>query len=791
VERLREGRVFELTVHGKTFSIEVGRYAQQANGSVLVRFGDTVVLSTATASREPKDVDFFPLTVNYEERFYAVGKIPGGFFKREGKPSEHAVLTSRLIDRPLRPLFPKGFRNEVQVISLVMSVDQDYSSEIAALNGSSLALMISDIPFEGPVGGVLVGRVNGKFVINPSVAEQEASDLHLVVAGTKDAVNMVEAGAKFISEDDLVEAIAFAHEAIREICLFQEEVAREVGKPKMDVPLFVVDPDVEAAAREVAEARFREAAFHPDKKTRERQMEAAKEEALALLKERFPEEEKEPMLRQALDDLLKEVVRKMILYEGVRPDGRGFREIRPLTIDVGILPRAHGSGLFVRGQTQVISACTLGVPSEVQILDDLGLEEEKRFMHHYNFPPFSTGEVRPIRSPGRREIGHGALVERALEPVIPPEEEFPYTIRVVSDVLESNGSTSQASVCASSLALMDAGVPIRTPVAGIAMGLVSDGERYAILTDIQGVEDALGDMDFKVAGTREGVTALQMDIKVKGITTEILREALAQAREARLAILDAMAQVLPAPRPTLSPYAPKIATMRIDPDKIREVIGPGGRTINRIIAETGCTIDIEQDGTIFIAHTDLAQVERARSVIAELTRDVHVGEIYTGKVTRLERFGAFVEILPGKEGLVHVSELAPTRVGRVEDVVKIGDEIVVKVIEIDPYGRINLSRRAALQELREAAETRERRSVAVHLPEAERPGRREEEGQERRESGKRGLPPGASAPTGGGPGRRGTPARGRGAGISPKSPLGIDLATFKRSRPSGKSPSGP
>jgi len=768
--------VFELTVHGKTFSFEVGRYAQQANGSVLVRFGDTVVLSTATASREPKNVDFFPLTVNYEERYYAVGKIPGGFFKREGKPSEHAVLTSRLIDRPLRPLFPKGFRNEVQVISLVMSVDQDYSSEIAALNGSSFALMISDIPFDGPVGGVLVGRVNGKLVVNPSVAEQEKSDLHLVVAGTKDAVNMVEAGANFIPEDDLVEAIAFAHEAIREICLFQEEVAREVGKPKMNVPLFVVDSEVETAAREVAEARFREAAFHPEKKAREHQMETAKGEAFALLKERFPEEDKEPMLRQALDELLKVVVRKMILYEGIRPDGRGFREIRPLTIDAGILPRTHGSGLFVRGQTQVVSVCTLGVPSEVQILDDLGLEEEKRFLHHYNFPPYSTGEVRPIRSPGRREIGHGALVERALEPVIPSEEEFPYTIRVVSDVLESNGSTSQASVCASTLALMDAGVPIRTPVAGIAMGLISDGERYTVLTDIQGVEDALGDMDFKVAGTRDGVTALQMDIKVKGITTAILREALAQAREARLAILDAMKQVLSAPRTVLSPYAPKIVKMRIDPDKIREVIGPGGRTINRIIADTGCTIDIEQDGSIFISHTDFEQVERARAVISELTRDIRVGEVYTGKVTRLERFGAFVEVLPGKEGLVHVSELAPSRVGRVEDVVKVGDEIVIKVVEIDPYGRVNLSRRAALQELGEAAEARERRSVSGQLFEA---------------APQKSFSPGESPSMGGNTGRRGTPQRARGTGAPSNSPLGRDLATFKRSRPDGKSPSGP
>ncbi|QZA33713.1 polyribonucleotide nucleotidyltransferase [Hydrogenibacillus sp. N12] len=696
--------VYEVDIAGKKMSFDIGTYAKQASGAVFVRFGDTAVLCTATVSKEPKDVDFFPLTVNYEERLYAVGKIPGGFIKREGRPSDKAILTSRLIDRPIRPLFPDGFRHEVQVVDLVLSVDQNFSPEIAAMNGTSLALMISEIPFQGPIGAVIVGRVDGRFVINPSVEEQEKSDLHLVVAGTKDAITMVEAGARFVKEEEIVEAIAFAHRYIRELCLFQERVAAEVAKPKLTVEAKALDPTLVDDVRNIARERLLEAIRTPDKSGREAAIEAVFQDVLAFYDELWAEEvpdaaERELRLkdvRAALETTLKEEVRRMIVHDGVRPDGRGLDEIRPITTAVGVLARTHGSAVFTRGQTQVLSVCTLGPLSDAQILDDLGLEDEKRFMHHYNFPPFSTGEARPLRAPSRREIGHGALGERALEPVIPSEKEFPYTIRLTSEVLESNGSTSQASICASSMALMDAGVPIKAPVAGIAMGLIMEGDRYAVLTDIQGMEDHLGDMDFKVAGTADGVTALQMDIKIAGITVDIMREALLQARRARLFILEKMREAIAEPRPTLSPYAPKILTMKIDPEKIREVIGPGGRVINRIIEETGTEIDIEQDGTIYIASPDPEKNARAKELIENIVREVVVGETYLGTVKRIEKFGAFVEVLPGKEGLVHISQLAPTRVNRVEDVVKVGDTILVKVIEIDEYGRVNLSRKAVI-----------------------------------------------------------------------------------------------
>ncbi|MDN4594448.1 polyribonucleotide nucleotidyltransferase [Polycladomyces subterraneus] len=687
---------FETELAGRRLVLEFGNYANQANGSVLVRYGDTVVLATAVASKEPRDTDFFPLTVNYEERLYAVGKIPGGFIKREGRPSEKAVLASRLIDRPIRPLFPDGFRNEVQVVCLVLSVDQDCSSEIAAMIGASAALSVSDIPFAGPIAGVIVGRVDGKLVINPTVKQMESSDMHLVVAGTKDAINMVEAGSNEVPEEDILEAILYGHETVRRLVEFQEEIVRAIGKEKMEPELYDVPEELERHVREMATDRLIQAAQIVEKQERQNAIDSINQEVLEALAEEYPEQEAD--ILNVLHDILKEEVRRMILEEGKRPDGRTAEEIRPLSSEVHILPRTHGSGLFRRGQTQVLSVCTLGALGDVQILDGLDLEESKRFMHHYNFPPFSVGEARPIRAPGRREIGHGALGERALEPVIPSEDEFPYTIRLVSEVLESNGSTSQASICASTLALMDAGVPIKAPVAGIAMGLVKEGDRVAVLTDIQGMEDHLGDMDFKVAGTRKGVTALQMDIKIEGIDRDILKAALEQARNARMKILDNMAQAIAEPRRELSPYAPKILTMRIHPDKIRDVIGPSGRVINRIIDETGVKIDIEQDGRIYIASTDPKQNEAAKKIIEDLVREVEVGETYLGTVKRVEKYGAFVEVLPGKEGLVHISQLAENRVAKVSDVVKVGDTILVKVTEIDDQGRINLSRKAVLKE---------------------------------------------------------------------------------------------
>jgi polyribonucleotide nucleotidyltransferase len=689
---------------GRKLTVEIGQLAKQANGAVMVRYGDTAVLSTATASKEPKNLDFFPLTCNYEERLYAVGKIPGGFIKREGRPSEKAILASRLIDRPIRPLFAEGFRNDVQVISIVMSVDQDCSSEMAAMFGSSLALCTSDIPFEGPIAGVIVGRVGGEFVINPTVEQAEMSDIHLTVAGTKDAINMVEAGADEVSEEVMLEAIMFGHEEIKRLIEFQEKIMAEAGKEKREVILYEIDKDLEAEVREMCEADMVTAIQVQEKHAREDAIKEVKNRVLAKFEENEATDDDMKQVKQILDKIVKGEVRRLITVEKVRPDGRKIDEIRPLSSQIGILPRTHGSGLFTRGQTQALSICTLGAMGDVQILDGLGIEEEKRFMHHYNFPQFSVGETGPIRGPGRREIGHGALGERALEPIVPSEKDFPYTIRLVSEVLESNGSTSQASICASTLAMMDAGVPIKAPVAGIAMGLVKSGEHYTVLSDIQGMEDHLGDMDFKVAGTAKGVTALQMDIKIKGLSREILEEALQQAKKGRMHILDSMLATISEPRSELSKFAPKILTMKINPDKIRDVIGPSGKQINKIIEETGVKIDIEQDGTVFIASTDQAMNQKAKKIIEDIVREVEVGQMYLGKVKRIEKFGAFVEIFAGKDGLVHISELAEERVGKVEDVIAIGDEILVKVTEIDKQGRVNLSRKAILKEQREKAE---------------------------------------------------------------------------------------
>ncbi|AND39439.1 MULTISPECIES: polyribonucleotide nucleotidyltransferase [Cytobacillus] len=700
----QDKHVYSLEWAGRKLTVEIGQLAKQANGAVLVRYGDTVVLSTATASKEPKNLDFFPLTVNYEERLYAVGKIPGGFIKREGRPSEKAILASRLIDRPIRPLFADGFRNDVQVVSMVMSVDQNCSSEMAAMFGSSLALSVSDIPFGGPIAGVSVGRIDGEFIINPSVDQAEKSDISLVVAGTKDAINMVEAGADEVPEETMLEAIMFGHEEIKRLIAFQEEIASEIGKEKMEIVLYQVDQDLEAEVRGICEKDMIQAIQVQEKHAREAAIKAVKEQITAKYEGEEADDDKLKQIRQILDKIVKAEVRRLITEDKVRPDGRGLDVIRPLSSEVGLLPRTHGSGLFTRGQTQALSICTLGALGDVQILDGLGIEEEKRFMHHYNFPNFSVGETGPIRGPGRREIGHGALGERALEPIIPSEKDFPYTIRLVSEVLESNGSTSQASICASTLAMMDAGVPIKAPVAGIAMGLIKSGEHYSILTDIQGMEDHLGDMDFKVAGTSKGVTALQMDIKIEGLSREILEEALQQAKKGRMQILDSMLSTIGQPRKELSEYAPKILMMSINPDKIRDVIGPSGKQINKIIEETGVKIDIEQDGTVFISSVDEEMNQKAKKIIEDIVREVEVGQMYLGKVKRIEKFGAFVEIFSGKDGLVHISELAEERVGKVEDVVSIGDELLVKVTEIDKQGRVNLSRKAVLREQREQKE---------------------------------------------------------------------------------------
>jgi polyribonucleotide nucleotidyltransferase len=690
---------WEMTLAGRPLVIETGKMAKQANASVLVRYGDTVVLVTAVMAQKPREgIDFFPLLVDYEERLYAVGKIPGGFIKREGRPAESAVLAARMIDRPLRPLFPEGFRNDVQVTTTVLSVEPDNEPSLVGMIGASAALHISEIPFAGPIGGVKVGRIDGQFIINPTVAQMEKSDLHLVVAGTKDAIMMVEAGAKEISEDDALEAILYGHSAIQEIVGFIEKIASEVGKPKITPVLDEPEPEIDRMVREYATSKMASAIKTADKLEREALIEQVKEETKVHLAEVLGESFQTELsdINEVLENIVKEEVRRMIAVDKIRPDGRGLSEIRPITCEVGILPRTHGSGLFTRGQTQVLTVCTLGRVSEEQILDGLGDDQSKRYIHHYNFPGFSVGEVRPVRSPGRREIGHGALAERALVPVIPSEEDFPYTIRLVSEVIESNGSSSQASVCGSTLSLMDAGVPIKKPVAGVAMGLLKDGDVFAILTDIQGLEDHFGDMDFKVAGTKDGITAIQMDIKVKGIDRAILKQALAQAKEGRLFILGKMLDVIAEPRKELSPFAPRIIRFSIDPDRIRDVIGPGGKIIRKIVEDTGAEIDIEDDGRVFIAAVDARAGEKAQQIIKSLTSDVEIGATYMGKVTKLMNFGAFVEVLPGKEGLVHISQLAKERVAKVEDVVNVGDEIMVKVVEIDKQGRINLSRKALL-----------------------------------------------------------------------------------------------
>ncbi|TFE02805.1 polyribonucleotide nucleotidyltransferase [Jeotgalibacillus salarius] len=697
-------QVFTTNWAGRELTVEVGQLAKQASGAALIRYGDTVVLSTATGSKEPKPLDFFPLTVNYEERMYSVGKIPGGFIKREGRPSERAVLTSRLIDRPIRPLFPDGFRNDVQIMSMVMSVDQDCSSEMAAMFGSSLSLSVSDIPFGGPIAGVMVGMINNEFIINPTIDQQNQSEMELIVAGTKDAINMVEAGANEITEEKMLEAIMFGHEEIKKLIAFQEEIVAACGKEKREIVLAELNEDVASRIKEMAGEKLVSAVQTHEKHAREEAISAVKKEVLAV----FEEEEAEDAIlkdaKKALDQMVKAEVRRQITQDKVRPDGRKPDEIRPLSSEVGTLPRTHGSGLFTRGQTQALSIATLGPLGDVQIIDGLGLEESKRFMHHYNFPLFSVGETGPIRGPGRREIGHGALGERALEKVLPSEKDFPYTIRLVSEVLESNGSTSQASICASTLAMMDAGVPLKAPVAGIAMGLVKSGEDYTILTDIQGMEDFLGDMDFKVAGTAKGVTALQMDIKIDGLTKEILEEALMQAKEGRIHILNSMLETISEPRKELSAYAPKIIQLSIKPDKIRDVIGPSGKTINKIIEETGVKIDIEQDGTVFIASADSEMNAKAKQIIEDMVREAKVGQNYLGKVKRIEKFGAFVEIFNGKDGLVHISELQEERTNKVEDILSLGDQIEVKVTEIDNQGRVNLSRKAVIKEQKEKEE---------------------------------------------------------------------------------------
>ncbi|GGN90227.1 polyribonucleotide nucleotidyltransferase [Saccharibacillus kuerlensis] len=687
----------EMQLGGRTLTLKTGRLAKQANAAVMVHYGETVVLCTVTASTQPKDLDFFPLTVNYEERMYAVGKIPGGFIKREGRPSEKAILSSRLTDRPIRPLFPEGFRNDVQIQNIVMSVDQDNEPQIAAMIGTSAALSISDVPFDGPIGGVAVGRVEGQFVVNPTLAQQEVSDLYLVVAGTKDAIMMVEAEGNEVPEEIMLEAIMFGHDAVKEIVASIEQLVEKSGKPKMEVKLHAVDAEVSAAVRAFVGDRLVEAVRIAEKHARQDAIDAINEETVAHFAEQYLETpDKMDDVKEILHDIVKEEVRRLITHDKVRPDGRGLAEIRPISSDVALLPRVHGSGLFTRGQTQALSICTLGVLGDAQMLDGVAPEETKRFMHHYNFPPFSVGEARPLRAPGRREIGHGALGERALMKVLPSETEFPYTIRLVSEVLESNGSTSQASICASTLAMMDAGVPLKAPVAGVAMGLIKDGEHVSILSDIQGMEDHLGDMDFKVAGTKDGVTAIQMDIKIDGISREILAEALTQAREGRLHILDQMLQAIQEPRTKMSKYAPKIMIINIKPEKIRDVIGAGGKIINKIIEETGVKIDIEQDGRVFIASNDEDMINKASEIIQGIVREVVVGEVYEGTVRRIEKFGAFVELLPGKDGLVHISQLAAERVAKVEDVVAIGDKLQVKVTEIDGQGRVNLSHKILL-----------------------------------------------------------------------------------------------
>ena len=691
-------QTFEMEVGGRKLIIENGKMAKQANGAVLVRYGDTVVLVTATASKEPRNgVDFFPLTVDYEEKMYAAGKIPGGFIKREGRPSNDAILCARLVDRPIRPLFPKGFRNDVEVVATVMSVEPDNAPEIAAMIGASCALGVSDIPFNGPIAGVRVGCVDGEFVINPTVDQREVSTLNLTVAGSHDAVMMVEAGANELPEDVVLDAILFGHKEIQRIVEFENDVIASCGKQKNDYPLFLPPADLEAAVRDYAYDKLDKAVRDEDKLRRDGHIAEVSADTLTHFLEEDPDNaDMAKDIAAIVHDLTKEIVRHMITHEKIRPDGRATDEVRPVSCEVGLLPRTHGSGLFTRGQTQILSVVTLGSIGDEQIIDGLGPEEKKHYLHQYNFPGYSVGEAKPVRGPGRREIGHGALAERALQAVVPSVDDFPYTIRVVSEVLESNGSSSMGSVCGSTLALMDAGIPIKRPVSGVAMGLVKDGDKYTILTDIQGMEDALGDMDFKVAGTPKGVTAIQMDIKIAGITREILAAALEQAKRGRAFILSKMLDTISIPRPELSKYAPRVTVIQIDTEKIRDVIGTGGKNIRKIVEESGAEIDIHEDGNIFISAIGAESAQKAQQMIENLVHDVQVGEIYDGTVTRILKFGAFIELLPGKEGLCHISQLANDRVEKVEDVVNIGDKLKVKVTDIDNRGRINVSHKVLL-----------------------------------------------------------------------------------------------
>jgi polyribonucleotide nucleotidyltransferase len=692
-----------MEIAGRPLVVEVGQVAQQANGAALVRYGDTVVLVAATASKDPRPgLDFFPLTVDFEEKQYAVGKIPGGFIKREGRATELGTLSARQIDRPIRPLFPKGFRNDIHIVATVLSVDKNNAPDVTAIIGASVALGVSNIPFGGPVAAVIVGMIDGELIINPTIEQAHKTDLHLAVAGTKEAIMMVEGEANEIPEQAMLDAIFFAHEEIKRIVAFLEPIVAELGKEKFAVVVNTIDPELEAAVRAYAVTSIEAAVRNPEKKARETHMDEAKAAIVAHFSEIYPDQLGD--VKTMISKIMKEIVRKMILDDGDRVDGRKLDEIRTVNCEVGFLPRPHGSGLFTRGQTQVLSVTTLGPLSEEQRLDGLGIETTKRYIHHYNFPPYSVGETKPMRGPGRREIGHGALAERALLPVIPSVEDFPYTIRVVSEVLESNGSSSMGSVCGSTLSLMHAGVPIKAPVSGIAMGLVKGEDKFAILSDIQGIEDALGDMDFKLTGTEKGVTALQMDIKIFGVSREIVSAALAQAREGRMFIMGKMLEAIAKPNPELSPYAPQMIRMQIKPDKIREVIGPGGKTIHKIVAESGCKIDIEDDGSLFIIATDEEGAKVARFLIESIVAEVEVGKIYTGTVKRIMDFGAFVEIIPGvlgtsgREGLVHISQLAEDRVNKVTDIVNLGDKIQIKVTEIDSQGRVNLSRKAALKE---------------------------------------------------------------------------------------------
>ena len=688
---------FRMELAGRPLIVETGKMAKQASGAVLVRYGETVVLVTSTASKEAREgMDFFPLTVDYEEKMYAVGKMPGGFLRREGRPGNSAILNARLIDRPIRPLFDKRCRNDIHVMATVLSVDYDNAPELCGMLGASASLGISDIPWDGPIAGVRVGRIDGQFVINPTQEQLKVSTLNITVAGSETAILMVEGGAQEAPEEDVLDAIMFGHETIKELVAFQKKIIEEVGKPKRTLIFPEIPEEIKTAIYAYAERPLKEAIFNPDKLTREAHMEEVRKEAEAHFKEIYPENGSD--IAECLNHLTKEIVRHMISVDKIRPDGRALDEIRPISCEVGLLPRVHGSALFTRGQTQALTITTLAPMSETQIIDDLTQETEKRYIHQYNFPSYSVGETKSSRGPGRREIGHGALAERALIPVIPTVEEFPYAIRVVSEILESNGSSSQASVCGSTMSLMNAGVPIKAPVAGIAMGLVNEGEHFTVLTDIQGMEDALGDMDFKVAGTAKGITAIQMDIKVHGLSREILLAALQQAQKGRMFILGKMAECIDKPAEHLSPYAPKIITLTIPVDRIRDVIGSGGKIINKIISETGVKMDVEEDGHVYIATPDEEAAQRAKKWVEELTHEVQVGETYLGKVTRLMKFGVFVEILPGKEGMVHVSQLATRRVEKPEDVVHEGDEIMVKVTEIDDKGRINLSRKALLQE---------------------------------------------------------------------------------------------